>query len=112
MAPNQAKSVDTVNLNEVEQFHNFDTINVNEITTSHGLDSAAQIATENEHNLGFREALQRYPTAAFWAIAMCFTIVMEGYDAFLIGNFYAYPQFKQKYGTYDPHLDQWVIDAR
>jgi len=91
MVPNQTKSVNTVNLNEVSLFHNFDTINVNEITTSHGVDFAAQAATENEHNLGFRKALKHYPTAAFWAVAMCFTIVMEGYNTFLIGNFYAYP---------------------
>jgi MFS transporter, SP family, general alpha glucoside:H+ symporter len=107
MAAKQPKSVDNLNvlLNEISQLHNIDSINVNSITTSHGLDSAAQAATESEHNLDFLSALKRYPTATFWAIAMCFTIVMEGYDTFLIGNFYAYPQFKQKYGTYYPDLD-------
>ncbi len=29
----------------------------------------------------------------------------------LMGKSYAYPQFKQKYGTYYPALDEWVIDA-
>jgi MFS transporter, SP family, general alpha glucoside:H+ symporter len=88
-----------------------DTINVEEIEQSEELNAAAQIATEIEHKLGFREALRRYPTAAFWAIAISFTIVMEGYDTYLMGNFYAYPQFKQKYGTYYPALDEWNIDA-
>ncbi|KUJ23730.1 general substrate transporter [Mollisia scopiformis] len=88
-----------------------DTINVNEISQSQGFDSAAQIATENEHNLSFREAFRRYPTAAFWAIAISFTIVMEGYDTILMGNFYAYPAFRRKYGTYYPDLGEWEIDA-
>lgn len=88
-----------------------DSINVNQIDQSQGFDAAAHIATENEHSLGFREALRRYPTAVFWAIAISFTIVMEGYDTILISSFYAYPQFKQKYGTYVPELNEWNIDA-
>lgn len=86
------------------------TINVDVIMQSQGFDSAAQIATEDEHNLGFREACRRYPTAIFWSIAISFTIVMEGYDNPL-RNFYAYPQFNRKYGTCDADLHQWVISA-
>ena len=88
-----------------------DSIDVDVIDQSQGFDAAAIIATENEHNLGFREAFRRYPRAVFWAIAISFTIVMEGYDTILISSFYAYPQFKQKYGTYIADLDEWNIDA-
>jgi SP family general alpha glucoside:H+ symporter-like MFS transporter len=73
-------------------------------------DTAAQIATEDEHALSTKEAFRRYPTAVFWAIVMSLTIIMEGYDTILIGNFYAYPSFKRKYGTYyPPPIDDYVI---
>jgi len=35
---------------------------------------------------------------------MC--VVMEGYDVSLIGNFFAYPTFARKYGTYYPLLNE------
>jgi len=35
---------------------------------------------------------------------MC--VVMEGYDVSLIGNFFAYPAFARKYGTYYPLLNE------
>jgi MFS transporter, SP family, general alpha glucoside:H+ symporter len=97
MAPSTSQFVDTIDVDEIEQ--------------SHGFDSAAQIATEDEHNLGFREACQRYPAAVFWAITISFTIVMEGYDTSLMNNFYAYPAFRRKYGTYYADLDEWVVGA-
>ena len=64
----------------------------------------AQIATADEHSLTVREAFKRYPKAVFWAIIMSMTIIMEGYDATLIGNFFTYPSFERKYGTYYPGL--------
>ncbi|KAH8801352.1 general substrate transporter [Xylogone sp. PMI_703] len=97
MAPPQNQFVDTIDLQEIEQ--------------SHGFDAAAQIATENEHNLSVREAFRRHPAATFWAIAISFTIVMEGYDTILLSNFFAYPQFAQKYGDYYPDLNQYVVSA-
>ncbi|KAG0652307.1 maltose permease MAL31 [Hyphodiscus hymeniophilus] len=97
MAPTQSQFVDTINVSDIAQ--------------SEGFDTAAQIATETEHSLSFSQAMRLYPTAVFWAMVMSFTIVMEGYDTILMSNFYAYPQFKQKYGTYYPDLDQWVINA-
>lgn len=50
---------------------------------------SARLATEGEHNLTFREAIKLYPWAIFWAFVLSLTIVMEGYDGNLIGNFYA-----------------------
>lgn len=49
----------------------------------------AKMATDQEHLLTFREGLKSYPKAIFWAIVLSLTIVMEGYDDNLIGNFYA-----------------------
>jgi SP family general alpha glucoside:H+ symporter-like MFS transporter len=73
------------------QSYFFDTINVKEIKQSQGFKDAARIATENEHNLGFREAFRRYPTVVFWVMAISFTIVMEGYDTIPMGNLFALP---------------------
>ena len=35
---------------------------------------AAALANDDEHSLTVREAFKRYPSAAFWAIAMSFTM--------------------------------------
>ncbi len=61
----------------------------------------AQIATADEHSLTVREAIKRYPMAIFWSVIMSMTIIMEGYDASLILNFFTYPSFAKKYGVYD-----------
>ena len=73
--------------------------------------TAAAIATDDEHAMSVREAFRRYPKACFWAIAMSFTIVMEGYDTILIGNLIAYPSFKKQYGSYYPQLDEYLVSA-
>ncbi|KAK9478017.1 general substrate transporter [Lipomyces japonicus] len=53
-----------------------------------------------EHQLTPREALKLYPKAIAWSLIISLTVVMEGYDMNLIGNFYAYDTFKAKYGEY------------
>ena len=58
----------------------------------------AQDATTREHDMKLHEALKRYPKAALWSLAMSSTIIMEGYDTMLMGNFYAHPAFQRRYG--------------
>lgn len=58
----------------------------------------AQDATTREHGMGIRAALKRYPKAALWSLAMSSTIIMEGYDTMLVGNFFAQPAFQRHYG--------------
>ncbi|CRG88496.1 Maltose permease MAL61 [Talaromyces islandicus] len=71
---------------------------------------ADAVAAENaEHNMTVLEAVRAYPMASFWAFVMSFTIIMESYDVFLIGNFVALPAFTSKYGVYDPAKDAYVI---
>ncbi|KAL1861768.1 hypothetical protein VTK73DRAFT_6918 [Phialemonium thermophilum] len=61
---------------------------------------ADAIEAENaEHNMTVLEAVRAYPMASFWAFIMSFTIIMESYDVFLIGNFVALPAFQEKYGV-------------
>lgn len=71
----------------------------------------AQIATSDEHTLTVQDALRKYPKAVFWSVAMSMTIIMEGYDSALMGNFFAYPSFAQKYGSYDQDHG-YVVETR
>ncbi|CAI7661122.1 unnamed protein product [Penicillium glandicola] len=71
---------------------------------------ADAIAAENaEHDMTVMGALRAYPMAAFWAFVMSFTIILESYDVFLIGNFVALPAFKRKYGVFDLATNDYVI---
>ncbi|KAH7013666.1 general substrate transporter [Ilyonectria destructans] len=63
------------------------------------LANGALEATTQEHSLGVLQAFKTYKRAAFWSIMISTTVIMEGYDVTLIGSFYGYPSFKEKYGT-------------
>ncbi|RFU36206.1 hypothetical protein B7463_g84, partial [Scytalidium lignicola] len=94
-----------------EHVHTAD-LTLENIGQNEDISTAAALATEEEHSLSFWQAVCKYPHAVFWAIAMSFTIVMEGYDTILIGSFFAYPQFKKAYGTWYPDLHDYVISAK
>jgi SP family general alpha glucoside:H+ symporter-like MFS transporter len=70
----------------------------------HGLELTirAKDGANLEYTLSPWQAVQAYPMAIFWALLVSMCVVMEGYDTILIGNFYAYPTFAAKYGTYFP----------
>jgi SP family general alpha glucoside:H+ symporter-like MFS transporter len=57
-----------------------------------------------EHSLGFFEGVKKYPLAITWSLLVSMIIVAEGYDTILIGNFFGYPSFIQKYGSYYPGI--------
>lgn len=84
----------------------------------------ARDASQLEQRMTLREGIKLYPAAIGWSVLLSTAIVMEGYgeplhyrrtvgltkdsslistlapsDTALLGSFYAYPQFKQKYGT-------------
>lgn len=69
-----------------------------------GIDKAtiqeAADRTAFEHEMSIRDAVKYYKWAIFWCLAVSMTVVMEGYDAILIGNFWAYPTFQKKYGRW------------
>ncbi|TVY87249.1 Maltose permease [Lachnellula willkommii] len=94
---------------------------LSQIEHAYDLDEKAQIAdykadaveAENaEHNMGVLEAVRAYPMASFWAFVMSFTIIMESYDVFLIGNFVALPAFANKYGILDHATGKFVIATK
>ncbi|KAL7807060.1 general substrate transporter [Trichoderma aethiopicum] len=80
-------------------------------TEAAAITAAVASANRDEHATTVRQALKRYPSAIFWAIAMSFTIVMVGYDTILMGSLMAYPSFVDKYGTYQPDLGAKVISG-
>ncbi|KKK15250.1 hexose carrier protein [Aspergillus ochraceoroseus] len=71
----------------------------------------AQAANISEHAMTVREALRAYPWAVVWSLTISMSIVMEGYDTNLIGNFYAYPEFKEQFGQYYPNKGYEIPQA-
>ncbi|ORY85498.1 and other transporter-domain-containing protein [Protomyces lactucae-debilis] len=69
------------------------------IDNDKNLVAGAMQATDREHTLTVRQALKAYKSAVLWCLLISASIVMEGYDTMLLGNFYAYPSFQRKYGT-------------
>lgn len=62
----------------------------------------AQAATDKEHEMTLLQGLQLYPKAIGWSLLFSSVIIMEGYDVVLMGSFYAYPTFREKYGELQP----------
>lgn len=59
----------------------------------------AEEAANGEATLGVWESIKLYYPALGWALLCATCVIMEGYDTILIGNFFAYPAFANKYGT-------------
>jgi SP family general alpha glucoside:H+ symporter-like MFS transporter len=58
----------------------------------------ARSATTKEHDMSLLQGIKLYPKAVGWSILISTCIAMEGYDISLLSNFYAFPQFRRKYG--------------
>lgn len=69
-------------------------------------------AETHEHSMTVWQAAKSYPAACIWAFIMAFTIVMESFDMFLIGNFVALPAFYNKYGVDQGDGKGFVIPTR
>lgn len=59
----------------------------------------AQAATEFEHHMTARDALRLYPKAIAFSVVLSLAIIMEGYDTALLGSFYGYPVFQERFGV-------------
>ncbi|KAF2633329.1 maltose permease MAL61 [Macroventuria anomochaeta] len=70
----------------------------------------ARLATEKEHTMTLWQGIKLYPKAIGWSVLISTCIVMEGYDVCLLNNFFAFPQFKRKYGEQLPD-GTWEIPA-
>jgi MFS transporter, SP family, general alpha glucoside:H+ symporter len=49
----------------------------------------AKTASDNEHKATFWTAIKTHKKAVFWSAIISMSIVMEGYDTILLGNFWA-----------------------
>ncbi|KAL3417558.1 maltose permease MAL31 (alpha glucoside transporter) [Phlyctema vagabunda] len=99
MSPDQKfdQSIDSAHIEQVET-------SLDEKMRGDSMALAAKDASDAEHNLTPIQAIKVYPTAVFWCLMVSMCVIMEGYDTILIGNFYAYPTFQQKYGQFFPEL--------
>ncbi|ORY55853.1 general substrate transporter [Pseudomassariella vexata] len=75
------------------------------------LNEEARLGTEQEHAMGLAQALKTHKRAAMWSILISMTVVMEGYDVTLLGNFFGYPAFRKKYGVWTNEKDGYQITA-
>ncbi|KAI0390012.1 sugar transporter [Xylariaceae sp. FL0594] len=69
----------------------------------------AKQATDDEHAQTFLQAIKENRRAVLWSLLISMTIIMEGYDTILIGNFFAYPEFQQKFGKYYGEEKGWQV---
>ncbi|KAJ5873384.1 uncharacterized protein N7473_013257 [Penicillium subrubescens] len=71
----------------------------------------AKQATDEEHEQTLWQALRANRKAVTWSVLISMSIIMEGYDTILMGNFFAYPTFNQKYGHYYGEEIGWQVSA-
>ncbi|KAJ5273703.1 hypothetical protein N7478_008828 [Penicillium angulare] len=83
-----------------------------EDTLGHGAIIEAKQATDDEHSQTLWQGLRENRKAVGWSMLISLSIIMEGYDTILLGNFYAYPTFQQKYGEYYGEETGWQVPAR
>lgn len=71
----------------------------------------AHLANIEEHETTVRKALRAYPYAAIWSLTISMSIIMEGYDTNLIGNFYGYPAFAKQFGSFDSSTNSYQVSG-
>lgn len=58
-----------------------------------------QNASAREHDMTIMQAVRLYPKAVMFSLAFSTAVIMEGYDLSLVGSFFGFPQFRNRYGT-------------
>lgn len=58
----------------------------------------AKTVADAEKAMSLRTAIKMYPTAIFFSFGLSLAVIMEGYDTWLLGSFWALPAFVKKYG--------------
>ncbi|KAJ4864473.1 sugar transporter domain-containing protein [Trichoderma breve] len=85
-----------------------------EIQTSKDATTGGVVDVDGEGDEEFskgRRGIKLYPKAIAWSMIISTCIVMEGYDISLVNNFYAFPQFNEKYGELYPD-GKYQVPAR
>jgi len=63
------------------------------------LTADAKAGAALEHSMGFRAGLKLYPKAMLFSWGISLAVIMEGYDTYLLGNFFGNQTFAHKYGS-------------
>ncbi|OAA59725.1 sugar transporter [Niveomyces insectorum RCEF 264] len=71
----------------------------------------AASATDKEHKMTLMQGIKLYPKAIGWAAVISTCCIMEGFSIALIGNFYAFTPFNEKYGELQPN-GSYQVPAR
>jgi hypothetical protein len=58
-----------------------------------------EVVAGAQHNMGVWEAISLYPKAVIFSMILSLSLVMEGYDTALTGNFYGLQQSNSKFGV-------------
>ncbi|KAH6677927.1 general alpha-glucoside permease [Plectosphaerella plurivora] len=82
-----------------------------DMTSSEQQRDDARNATAREHSLTLRESFRLYPKAIAFSAIFSTAIIMEGYDLSLMGAFYGYDSFQDKYGNESDGEGGKVISA-
>ncbi|OLN81678.1 Maltose permease MAL61 [Colletotrichum chlorophyti] len=69
-----------------------------EFTDSIASDASATVARKYEKNQTYLQTVRKYLPAIKWSIVFAMTIVGEGYDLALMGNFFSSSQFQRLFG--------------
>ncbi|KAK5075787.1 hypothetical protein LTR70_009821 [Exophiala xenobiotica] len=69
------------------------------------LSADAKAAAQLEHKLGLRKGIKLYPKAMFFSWGISLAVIMEGYDTYLLGNFFGLQTFNRKYGHFTGDVD-------
>ncbi|ESZ92035.1 MFS alpha-glucoside transporter [Sclerotinia borealis F-4128] len=97
--------------NNEKPLHFPDEDHLNVTTSTEQMIKDARASTEKEHNMTLLQGIKLYPKAIAWSLLISTCIAMEGYDVCLLSNFYAFPQFNEKYG--EQLADgTWQVPAR
>lgn len=69
------------------------------------LSADAKAAADLETSMGFREGAKLYPKAIMFSFCLSLAVIMEGYDTYLLGNFFGNQSFAKKFGGPGPVKD-------
>ncbi|KAK7921300.1 hypothetical protein PG985_009322 [Apiospora marii] len=70
----------------------------------------ADAANQRERDMTLLTAFKIYPKAIAWSAVLSSCLIMEGYDTSVVGSYFAYPAFKDRFGYRAPNGDM-VIGA-
>ncbi|KAM5457235.1 hypothetical protein McanCB49686_002836 [Microsporum canis] len=68
-----------------------------------------QLATQKEHEMGIMRAIKLYPKAIAWSLLFCMGVIMNGFDAQVIGNMFPVARFQRDFGY--QFEGKWNISA-